>query len=67
MKSRKDEWSFPKHSSCRTSALEKITWGSEFKYNLLFFSAYAFKGQVYVFAGQVKILKSLVLQDKHNI
>ena len=28
------------------------------------FIAYAFKGQVHVFAGRVKIVKSLILQDK---
>ena len=33
----------------------------------MFFTANAFEGQVHVFAGQVKIVKSLVLQDKHNI
>ena len=41
----------------------------------MFFTAYtfkgqvhvAFKGQVHVFAGRVKIVKSLVLQDKCNI
>ena len=34
----------------------------------MFFNAYAFKGQVHVhvFAGRVKIVKSLVLQDKCN-
>ena len=37
-------------------------------YFLMFFIAYAFKGQVHVFAGRVKIdCKSLVLQDKCNI
>ena len=33
----------------------------------MFFTAYAFKGQVRVFGGWVKIEKSLVLQDKRNI
>ena len=35
----------------------------------MFFIAFAFKGQVPVFAGQLKIVtcKSLVLQDKSNI
>ena len=33
----------------------------------MFFIAYAFKGQVHVIAGQVKIVKSLVLQHKSNI
>ena len=35
-------------------------------YSLVFFIAYAFEGQVHVFAGQVKLV-SLVLQDKCNI
>ena len=33
----------------------------------MFFIAYAFKGQVHVFAGQVNIVMSLVMQDKCNI
>ena len=33
----------------------------------MFFIAYAFKGQVHVFAGPVNIHKSHVLQDKRNI
>ena len=33
----------------------------------MFITANAFKGQVHVFAGGVKIVKTLVLQDKHNI
>ena len=33
----------------------------------MFFIVYAFKGQVHVFAGQVKSCKSLVLQDKSDI
>ena len=33
----------------------------------MIFIAYTFKGQVHVFAGRVKIVKSLVLQDKYNI
>ena len=45
-----------------------MTWGSHIAYySLIFFIAYAFKGQVHVFAGWVKIVKSLVLQDKCNI
>ena len=55
MKSRKDEQFFPKHSSCRTSALERITRGSCITYySLMFFIAYTFKGHVHVFAGRVK-------------
>ena len=39
------------------SALGRITGGSHITYNsLVFFIAYAFKGQVHVFAGQVKIV-----------
>ena len=52
------------------SALERITRGSHITYySLMFFIAYTFIGQVHdiVFAGQVKICKSLVLQDKCNI
>ena len=42
--------------SCRTSALGRITRVSHISYySLMFFIAYAFKGQVHVFAGQVKI------------
>ena len=33
----------------------------------MFFTAYDYKGEGYVFAGWVKIVKSLVLQDKRNI
>ena len=33
----------------------------------MFIIAYAFKGQVHAFAGQIKNCKSLVLQDKFNI
>ena len=44
-----------KHSSCRTSALRRITPGSHIAYySLMFFTAYAFKGQVHVFAGHVQ-------------
>ena len=49
----------PKHSysSCRMSALGKITRGSDIAYYyLMFFIAYPFKGQVHVFAGRVKIV-----------
>ena len=54
--------------SCRTSALERITRGSHITYySLMFFIAYAFKGQVHVFAGRVNIVMSLILQDKCNI
>ena len=43
--------------SCTTSALERITRGSHITYySTLFFVTYAFKGQVHVFAGQVKIV-----------
>ena len=53
--------------SCRMSALERITQGSHITYySLMFFIAYAFKGQVHVFAGPVKV-ESFVLQDKCNI
>ena len=39
------------------SALERFTRGSHIAYySLMFFIAYAFKGQVHVFAGQVKIV-----------
>ena len=48
---KKDKEFFPTHSYC-------IAY-----YSLMFFIAYAFKGQVLVFAGWVKI----VLQDKCNI
>ena len=42
----------PKHSSCRTSALGRITRGSHITYySLMFFIAYTFNGQVPVFAG----------------
>ena len=36
-------------------------------YSLMFFIAYTFEGQVHVFAGRVKIVNALVLQDKCNI
>ena len=43
--------------SCRTGALGKITLKSYYVlYYLMFFIAYAFKGQVNVFAGWVKIV-----------
>ena len=51
VKSRKDEKFFPKHSSSRITRGSHITY-----YNLMFFIAYAFKGQVHVFAGRVKIV-----------
>ena len=39
------------------SAFERITRGSHIAYSsLMFFIAYAFKGQVHVFAGRVKIV-----------
>ena len=45
------------HSSCRTSALGRITLGSYISYYcLMFFIAYAFKGQVHVFAGRMNIV-----------
>ena len=41
-------------------ALGRITRGSHITYySLMFFIAYAFKGQVHVFAGQVKIVSHL--------
>ena len=41
----------------RTSNLGRITRGSHIAcYSLAFFIAYAFKGQVHVFAGRVKIV-----------
>ena len=47
----------PKHSSCGTSALGRITRGSHIAYySLMFFIAYTFKGEVHVFARQVKIV-----------
>ena len=49
MKSRKDD-------CCRTIALGKITRSHIANNSLMFFSAYTFKGQVHVFAGQVKIV-----------
>ena len=46
----------PKKDECRMSALERITPGSHITYySLMFFIAYTLKGQVHVFAGQVKI------------
>ena len=44
----------PKHLSCRTSALRRITRSLITYYSLMFFIAYAFKGQVHGFAGRVK-------------
>ena len=45
------------HPTGRTSALGRITQGSHITYySLMFFIAYAFKGQVHVFAGWVKIV-----------
>ena len=57
VKSRKDKQFFPKHSSCRMSAVGRITYGSRITYySLIFFIAYAFKGHVHAFAGRVKVL-----------
>ena len=36
-------------------------------YSLMFLIAYTFKGQVHTFAGRVKIVETLILQDKCNI
>ena len=45
------------HSSCRTSALGRITQGSHIAYySLMFIIAYPLNGQLYVFAGRVKIV-----------
>ena len=51
------------------SALGRITRGSQITYySLLFFIAYAFKGQVHVLIYRTsENCKSLVLQDKCNI
>ena len=46
--------------ACRTSALGRTTRGSRITYySLMFFIAYTFKGQVYVFVGWVKIVSHL--------
>ena len=69
MKSRKDKLFFPKHSSFRTSAFGRITWGSHITYySLVFFIARALKGQVHVLIYRTsENCKSLVLQDMCNI
>ena len=43
-------------SSCRTSALGRITRSRIIYNSLMFFIAYTFKGQEHVFAGRVKIV-----------
>ena len=70
------EWNLERTSNssqstrpCRTSALGRITRGSHITYySLVFFIAYAFKGQVHVLINRTcENCKSLVLQDKCNI
>ena len=57
VKSRKDKQFFPKHSSCRMSALGGITCGSRITYySLMILIAYAFKGHVHAFTGRMKVL-----------
>ena len=45
------------HSSCRASAILKYFCPLKSYYSLVFFIAYAFIGEVHVFAGKVKIVR----------